>query len=453
MGTTFSATTAWKPAAATVCSTVGQAFKKNFGLATLSQSEQLATLNECKERKDCFFLDSGTEQEGKHSQNEEKSSEGELLIKSGYAMLRNLDNDYTALTLTYLNDPSTACPIDKKFERVWCKTFQTRLAGLLPPAGWQRILWLTILALGLTGAFALTSASVRRLFGSGVEASRLELKQHLTARVLWVAPRGEWIDRLAGLPGVRSYNLSEIGQLDGGTLETELSKDGIRTLLVRDFDETWLEVGDASQRLQAIQKLLGHWHQGIWLISEVVPEYIAAADLEGQSLREVLGSGFLVIHPQLTEREMKAQADSDPEKIWRTLTADEQRACQQVAQAGYFRLGEASSSVGHYGLLNIGTVPRLVSGTFQSFVQRKAVKLRENGKVPATGWASLRWALVLGLSVFLALLFFTQADSFKAISAAISAVGLALAGLWKIGDYLSPSRSGSSARADVGGGA
>jgi hypothetical protein len=32
MGTTFSAITAWKPAAATVCSTVGQAFKKNFGL-------------------------------------------------------------------------------------------------------------------------------------------------------------------------------------------------------------------------------------------------------------------------------------------------------------------------------------------------------------------------------------------------------------------------------------
>lgn len=33
MGTTFSVTTPWKPAAATVCSTVGQAFKKNFGLA------------------------------------------------------------------------------------------------------------------------------------------------------------------------------------------------------------------------------------------------------------------------------------------------------------------------------------------------------------------------------------------------------------------------------------
>lgn len=161
----------------------------------------------------------------------------------------------------------------------------------------------------------------------------------------------------------------------------------------------------------------------------------------------------MVIHPRLSEREIRVQADADPEKVWRTLTADEQRVCQQVARAGYFRLGEASSSVGQYGLLDLHSVPQLVSRTFQSFVQRKSVKLRvkgEDGKVPARGWASLRWALILGLSVFLALLFFTQADSFKAMSAAISAVGLALAGLWKIGDYLSPPRSGNPAKADAG---
>jgi hypothetical protein len=256
-------------------------------------------------------------------------TEMESLLDRVYASLRHLDNDYTLLTTSPLREGKTC---DTDLRTVRCDDLSIALPGLLP-SGMKKILWLTALLLATTGAFALVSLSVHKLFG------------------------------IAGDENKKNEN-----------------------------------------------------------------------DKQTQ--------------------ELKDKAESDPEQIWLTLTSDEQQVCRQLAQGSHFRLGKAAEELRQRGLLTADPLPRLAHGAFQSFVRRRVAAYRgssNSGKASQSRWISLRNAVVLGLVVFLILLFLTQGESFKTLSAAISGVGIALAGLWQIGAYLLPPKSGnSSTSADRG---
>jgi hypothetical protein len=288
------------------------------------------------------------------------------------------------------------------------------------------ILLLLSCSFAVGACFALTLWTERRLLGldgpadDGAKPGR---------RVLWLAPKGSWIDGLSKeAPADKRVKKLSMSALSNDLTQVERSVVERDLLLVYDFgwELPWMEDEDRERTLRGI---LTRWTGYLWLVSESSPQEIR--DRKEVSLANLLGELFESRHPKTDDGEA---VQGDSEQVWKGLTTDERWVLWKIAKGSRFHPAVWPSAVRlrRYGLVGFDPWPRIREGRFEHFVLEHAGEGEPDP--PPTG--SLRTVFMVVLIVLAGFLAFTYENLLASLTGALVAIGALAAAVVKLDEYV-----------------